>query len=222
MRTAVILSHAPVVAQQEPLAGHVPEILRQLGYEPIIRSFVAGTAPAEHVDLLLVMGSFESVLDQKLPWLRTERDYIRAQQDRGVPVIGICFGAQLLAQLLGGQVGNATEAENGFYWFSCTPESFVDAGPWAEFHYQCFTLPPGATLLAYTPVANQAFVQGKNLGLQFHLELTADAAELLLTEEPTMLTAEQRHHFLRQLAAEAETYQARGRRVLETFLQALA
>ena len=62
-------------------------------------------------DLLVVMGSIESATDDGVPWIGPERALVAAAVDGGVPVLGVCFGGQLLAQVLGGTVAKASRPE---------------------------------------------------------------------------------------------------------------
>ena len=86
--------------------------------------------------------------------------------------------------------------------FTDDPE-LVDAGPWFQFHYDRWTLPPGAVEIARTSRASQAFTLRRNLALQFHPELTAHELELWLEcdgyelvekdgQDPTVLMAHTR------------------------------
>ena len=218
MRTSLILSHDPQLEHHRVLAGLLPEILQDLGYAPKFRSFVTGAAPREYSDLLLVMGSFDSTLNLQLPWLAAERQYIRKHLDTGSPAIGICFGGQLLAELHGGEVTNAAAAEYGFISVDPTIGSFIEAGPWPSFHYQAFSLPQGAALLAETPFANQAFLIERTMGLQFHPELTVAAAEVLLATDPTMLNTEESRQFLSMLASQQDELYERTKRMILDFL----
>ncbi|MEY3625497.1 MAG: hypothetical protein RL696_878, partial [Actinomycetota bacterium] len=89
----------------------------------------------------------------------------------------ICFGGQLLARALGGSVAKGPKPELGWtYVFSDEPD-LVGNGPWFQFHYDRWTLPPGAREIARTPAASQAFVYNKALALQFHPELNLGALE---------------------------------------------
>ena len=119
------------------------------------------------------MGSAHAAYDDELPWLAPELAYLRRAVDVGTPVLGICFGGQALARVLGGTVGRAPMPERGL----TTVESLdpaVPAGPWMEFHHDAFTLPPGATPLARSEAGLQAFAHGPHLGVQFHPEISPD------------------------------------------------
>jgi GMP synthase-like glutamine amidotransferase len=89
-----------------------------------------------------------------------------------VPILGICFGAQHLARALGGEVGPATRAEVGWLDVESLAPDVVPPGPWLQWHRDRFTVPPGAELLARSPVCAQAFRSGPHLGVQFHPEVT--------------------------------------------------
>lgn len=129
-------------------------------------------------DLAIVLGSDDSAYDDSVSWVPEELAYVRRAVESDVPVLGICFGAQMLARALGGEVRRAPEPEVG--WKSMIRSAAADwmpAGPWLTWHQDTFGWPPGATPLAWTEVAPQAFSQGDHLALQFHAEATADLIE---------------------------------------------
>ena len=106
-------------------------------------------------------------------WLTPEIEWIRAAVSSGKPVLGICFGGQLIARAMGGSVAPAPKCEIG--WTSIWSErpDLVSAGPWFQFHYDRWQLPPGAVEIARNPVASQAFLINNSLAVQFHPELNA-------------------------------------------------
>ncbi|GAA1838976.1 hypothetical protein GCM10009836_17520 [Pseudonocardia ailaonensis] len=168
MARALILVHDPDPARQRRIPGTVLPVLEDLGFEVRLATFTAGGAvpdPAD-VDRIVVMGSAEAAYDDTLPWLAPELAFLRAATAHGTPTLGICFGGQALSRSLGGTVGRAPRPERGF--------TDLDTGRWMEFHYDAFTLPPGATELLRNDVALQAFALGPHLGLQFHPEITLD------------------------------------------------
>jgi GMP synthase-like glutamine amidotransferase len=140
------------------------------------------------LDLIIVMGGPMSVNDEaELPWLRAEKQFIREAVQTGLPVLGVCLGAQLIASALGAPVYRNPHKEIG--WFPVAKEP-VD-GDWFLFparitvfhwHGETFDLPPGAVRLARSAAcANQAFQIGRRvLGLQFHLETTPESAHTLV------------------------------------------
>ena len=80
----------------------------------------------------------------------------------------------MLADVLGATIEAAPEAELGWYSIETDDPDVVPPGPWLEWHYQRFTLPPDARELARSAVGVQAFVSGPHLGTQFHPESTID------------------------------------------------
>jgi len=107
-------------------------------------------------------------------WLLPELQWLRDADDAGVPVLGLCFGGQLLARAHGGSVATAPDHEIGWTSIWTEDPDLVGEGPWFEFHYDRWTLPAGATEIARTARASQAFTLRRNLGVQFHPELSAD------------------------------------------------
>jgi GMP synthase-like glutamine amidotransferase len=89
-------------------------------------------------------------------------------------VLGLCFGGQMLAKILGGNVERAPEPELGWQTIESRVPEVVPEGPWLLWHYERFTLPPGADQLAQSPAAVQAFTHGRHLGVQFHPESTIE------------------------------------------------
>ena len=95
----------------------------------------------------------------------------------GVPVLGICCGGQALAAALGGAVEPVGEPEIGLVTLETRHPGLIEAGPWFQWHGDRWRLPAGVHALARTAVAEQAFVAGRSLGLQFHPEITSAMLE---------------------------------------------
>ncbi len=136
------------------------------------------------VDMLILMGGPMSVHDEHLfSWLRGEKQFVRDCIQAGKAVLGICLGAQLIAEVLGGRVHPNADKEIG--WFpvrgsasrdeKCFP--FGDSEMVFHWHGETFTLPHGATLLATSDACvHQAFQYGERvIALQFHLEATPES-----------------------------------------------
>jgi GMP synthase-like glutamine amidotransferase len=154
---------------------------------------VAVTFPsASEYDAVVFFGAVWSVYDTaKIPWVSAEIGYARSLISRGVPTMGICFGGQLLAAALGGSVERAPIPEIG--WVSVasgTSELLIDAGPWLAWHFDRFTVPAHVPVVARTAVANQAFVSGRTLGLQFHPEVTDSVLQAWLDSDSDAQLAE--------------------------------
>ena len=153
------------------------------------RFHVSPALPAvDGVDLVIAMGGPMSVNDEAaLPWLREEKRFIRAAIERGLPVLGICLGAQLIANALGARVHPGPHKEIGWYDIAGTPAGegclrFPERCEVFHWHGETFELPPGALRLARSAACeNQAFQVGRNvIGLQFHLETTPASAESII------------------------------------------
>ena len=115
-------------------------------------------------------------------WLKPELDWLRDLQAHDMPIFGICFGAQALARALGGTVAPAPRAEIGYTWINSDDQDLVANGPWFQWHYDRFTVPPGAVEIARSPRASQAYRIGRSLAVQFHPEVTAACLEGWLEE----------------------------------------
>ena len=107
-------------------------------------------------------------------WLLPEIEWLRAAHEGGMPVFGICFGGQLLARALGGSVAPAPSSEIGWHTVWSDENDIVGEGPWFQFHYDRWSVPPGAREIARNPAASQAFIIGRSLAVQFHPELDPD------------------------------------------------
>jgi GMP synthase-like glutamine amidotransferase len=127
-------------------------------------------------DVVVLLGSPWSTYDALVgSWVVPEIEQLRRADAAGVPVLGICFGGQLLAAAHGGGVAASPSPEVGWAEVATDDAAVVPPGPWFQWHYDRWTLPPDATELARNPAASQAFVLRRNLALQFHPELTASS-----------------------------------------------
>jgi GMP synthase-like glutamine amidotransferase len=135
------------------------------------------------LDLIIAMGGPMSVNDEsEFSWLRHEKQFIRDAIERGVPVLGVCLGAQLIASALGCRVYQNPVKEIGWFPIEAIPHTadafrFPSTCKVFHWHGETFDLPAGAVLLASSRACkNQAFQLKQNvMGLQFHLETTPDS-----------------------------------------------
>ena len=172
--------------------GSIAHWLESAGYQTTATKFYESTSlpHPEQFDLLIILGGPMSVNDDdRFPWLRTEKQFIRHTIASGKAVLGICLGAQLIASALGESVYPNRRKEIGWFPVEGIPplqESTFHFAPSVEvfhWHGDTFDLPEGAVLLARSEACeNQAFQLGHNvIGLQFHLETTPESARALVT-----------------------------------------
>jgi GMP synthase-like glutamine amidotransferase len=154
---------------------------------------VAFPDPAGY-DAIVAFGAVWAVYDDAAigTWVHDEIAFTRDAIALGVPVLGICFGGQLLAAAAGGQVTRAPAPEIGWTVLETDDPGLIDAGPWFQWHFDRFTLPAGIPVLARTALASQAFTVGRSLGLQFHPEVTPCVLECWLDNGGTAELAAQR------------------------------
>ena len=136
-------------------------------------------APAADAPLVIVMGGPISVNDaDRFPYLEDEIEMIRHRVAKGLPTLGICLGAQLIARALGATVTAMAKPEIGWSPLALSEAGRTGplrhlAGPVLHWHGEMSELPPRCESLASTPkCANQAFALGHHtLALQFHIEV---------------------------------------------------
>jgi GMP synthase-like glutamine amidotransferase len=191
--------------------GHVGQRLLQLGARltPLDRDDLPAWPDAPRGDLLLLLGSGRSVANPaEAERVDNEAALIGAALADGVPVLGICYGAQILAHALGGTVTVAPQAELGWFTHDSLDETLCPPGPWLQFHGDTFTVPPGARLLGSSAAGPQGMAwEGESatgaptraLGWQFHPEVTASVLKHWLRVESTFV---QRHGDPEQVIAD--------------------
>ena len=145
---------------------------------------------AEGYDAVVTMGASPSVNDADIaPWFDRETALLRDADRRGIPVLGVCFGAQALAVALGGSVSRAVQPEVGWKMVDTEAPGVIAEGPWFQWHVDAITPPPQATVLATSDVSVQAYTVGPHLAVQFHPEVTAQQARDWSTGDPAGLAA---------------------------------
>ena len=201
MKRALIIRHA----SPETLAANFQSILVEKGFN-LVPSDIFQTAPAfdefsppeiSEVSLVITLGGPMSANDD-FPALHLERDYLSKAMALGVPVLGVCLGAQLMATALGGTVEPTGGFHFGLRQILVTAEG--DADPVFNkirvplvpaSHGDCFSVPQGAVKLAESDMLcrdgsyrriNMAFRQGNSYGFQFEPQLTLDELRVWNTE----------------------------------------
>jgi GMP synthase (glutamine-hydrolysing) len=141
-------------------------------------------------DLIVSLGSEFAAFDDSIPFVPREVRLFEEAIESGVPILGLCFGGQLLARVLGSRVYRSQHSEIGWLPVRTNDPDLVGSGPWFQWHFDVFTAPPGARLIAETDVCVQAYVAGRSLGLQFHPEVTPDIMDEWVSVYPHELEAE--------------------------------
>ena len=137
--------------------------------------------------VVLLGGPMNVYEEDKFPFLRQENHFLRKVIEQGLPFLGICLGAQLLAKAGGARIKKASQKEEGWHRVNLNEAGKRDPlfqGLEKEFsvfqwHEDSFDIPAGGILLASSAVGiNQAFRLGSNAyGLQFHIEVTPEMIE---------------------------------------------
>ena len=137
--------------------------------------------------VLVFGGGMDVDQEDQHPWLRGEKELLRTLIDDRVPALGVCLGAQLLAEAAGGLVRRAAQPEIGWKGVELTQEAAADPVLGAlpgrfeafQWHHCEFTLPERAVALAHSAVCLQAFRlrAAPTWGIQFHAEVTAETVE---------------------------------------------
>ena len=141
-------------------------------------------------DLIVSLGSEFAAFDDSVAFVQREALLFEDAIEGDVPILGLCFGGQMLSRVLGGRVYRSEKSEIGWLPVRSNDPELVGAGPWFQWHFDVFTAPPGADVLAVTDIGPQAFVAGRSLGLQFHPEVTPAIMEEWVRVYPHELKAE--------------------------------
>jgi GMP synthase-like glutamine amidotransferase len=178
-------------------------------------------------DMIVPMGAPWSVYDHEAigTWVPIELKMLREAHDHHVPVLGICFGGQMLAAAHGGSVSRAAAPEIGWADIESDDEALVPSGSWFQWHYDQWQLPQDAQEVARNAKSSQAFALASNLAVQFHPEMTSE----ILASWMSMGGAEEIDKFgldledlVRQTAERDTTNRERAHRLVDQFLDRMA
>jgi GMP synthase-like glutamine amidotransferase len=128
-------------------------------------------------DVVVSLGSDCSAHASADPWIEREITFLRESHRAGVPILGICFGAQALALALGGTARRADFAEVGWSLVDSSEPDLLPRGPWFGWHEDIFSVPLGAREIARSDAGPLAFVSGLSIGLQFHPEVDSNVIQ---------------------------------------------
>jgi GMP synthase-like glutamine amidotransferase len=174
------LTRALVLADEDDAAGFLGERAADHGVELVVaRRDPAGyPPPLDGFGLVISMGSVWSVnAAGSVPWIAREIDLVRNAAASGIPVLGVCFGSQILAAAHGAAVRTASRPEFGWIRAGTMDEDLIPDGPWFAWHHDVVDLPEGAQLLARNTCGIQAYRAGRCLGIQFHPEVDVTIIE---------------------------------------------
>jgi GMP synthase-like glutamine amidotransferase len=191
-----------------------------------------GSAPhePESYDAVMVFGgSMHPDQDEHFPWLEREAEFLRGVLHAGVPALGVCLGAQLLARAAGAWVGPAAAPEIGWHDVELSDAGAADpvlgvlprrtlAFQW---HHYTFAIPEGATELAANELCSQAFRLGAAWAIQFHAEITSAMVRAWIAEDGHELPTSP-EEFLAETRAHIDDWNAQGRRLAGAFLETAA
>jgi GMP synthase-like glutamine amidotransferase len=220
MRVIVVRHH------EEDSAGFIGEAFEARGASLAVHRVPDdGPLPDPRAaDHIVLLGATWSVYDEDpdRAWIAGELAWLRLADQAGVPVLGICFGAQALTTAFGGEVKPAARKEVGWTTVDTLDPGVIEPGPWLEFHGDQCHLPPQARLLASNEQCVQAFAIGRHLAVQFHpevigeqlgrwLDMGARAEAEKAGQDPRRLLAE--------TAAQEPAARARADRLVETAIR---
>ncbi len=219
MRVAVVRHHA------EDSAGFIADAFEEAGAELTTYLFPQQDALPDlsGIDHVILLGAIPSVYDDGAAkgWITEELAWLRKADEAGVPVFGVCFGAQALCAVRGGEVVPAAHKEVGWITIDSADPAAIPEGPWLLFHGDVCLPPDDATVLARNGVGVQAFSIGPHLAVQFHPEV--DEAQLRLWmnaggRDEALRAGQDPEQMLTETAAQEPASRARAQALVATAL----
>lgn len=224
-----------IVHQLDAGSGVFADVPRERGDE--LEEWVPphGASPARPLEdygaALVLGGSMHVDQEAEHPWLRAEKKLLGRLLELRVPLLGVCLGAQLLAEVAGGTARRAGIPEIGWTNVELAPGAAADPllGPLPQrfksfqWHSYNFAAPPGATALARNGACLQAFrLAGRTWGIQFHAEVTIESVRSWLAEHEGDSDPERPQVDALRIAAETElridAWNELGRGICRRFL----
>ncbi len=176
--------------------GYVLERLEEHGGEIVYldRADLPVFADLPEFSLLVLLGSARGAHEPaNADVVERESALARAALRAGVPVMAICYGAQLLARALGGTSYESDDPELGWLRVDTIDDVLCPEGPWAQLHTDVFTAPPTARVLGTSWYGPQCFVDdslgARSIAWQFHPEVTTATYHRWIDDDEAMIRA---------------------------------
>jgi GMP synthase (glutamine-hydrolysing) len=232
MKRILALQHIP-----ENPPGLVGEVLRDHGIDYQVVQVVSEPIPDPmNYDAVIAFGGSQHIYDEKdYPFSINEDARIREAVQHDLPFLGICYGGQLLAHVLGGLVTHLAQEEVGFVRVEFTEEGkkdplyagFSDYLQSFHWHEDVFDVPPEGILLGLSEHGiHQSFRFGRRAyGIQYHVEITPDMLDTWITDfsSEKELAGPYGEAIFQRLKAERPTlypiYHEHSRHMIENFLK---
>ncbi len=182
-----LLQHNP---HQGP--ARLADWLTSMGHSHTVFHLDSGETPPRLADcdaLVVLDGPLGPLDESPQPWLKRERKLIARALDSRKPLLGIGFGARLIAQELGAVVARGTQAETGWHRVTLAPESPLDLPETFDafmWHREVFSLPEDALPLGgseASPLQGFSWDRGRVVGLLCHLEATPESVAALVDQD---------------------------------------
>jgi GMP synthase (glutamine-hydrolysing) len=187
--------------------------------------------PAQSYDAVMVFGgSMHPDQDDHFAWLGREEEFLKEVLAEGVPVFGVCLGAQMLARAAGAKVGPASTSEVGWLDVELTAAGVSDPvlgvlprrATVLQWHHYTFAVPDGGVELARSDVCSQAFrLSQRAWAIQFHSEVTLPMVGAWASELPDDLPMTSAA-FVARSDVEIESSNDQGRALCAAFLREAA
>jgi len=184
----LVFAHGPLVTP-----GWLGHALAEVGADHTVVDLSEGDpVPTGSWDKVVVLGGHMGAYEtEKYPWLVAEKGFLKEQLAAETPVLGVCLGSQLIADVIGGRAYLGDGKEIGFVELQRTEAGESDPavsaldGPVVAWHQDTFDLPADAEVLAFTGAYPHAYRYGSALGVQAHPELTPEMWAGWMAEEGT-------------------------------------
>jgi GMP synthase (glutamine-hydrolysing) len=149
------------------------------------------TVDSYDADLFVLLGSRRGVYETDVSWIAQEADFAKRLIRDGRPLLGICFGAQIIATALGGHVSPTGRRHAGWLTNDIADRP-IWGGEWFCWHRDEIDLPTGVSVLARSRATIQAFRTASAIGIQFHPEVTEGMIAAFIEAGVSVSTANRR------------------------------